>query len=95
VFRRLDERFHLTKSQNAEVLVSWLVASLRAGWAPALGRTEAFLGEVGRMRYLKPLYGVLAATAEGKVLAHSLFNRYAERYHPIARGAVQSILNRT
>jgi leukotriene-A4 hydrolase len=94
VFRQLDDRFQLTKSQNAEVLVSWLTASLRAGWAPALGRTEAFLGEVGRMKYLKPLYGALAATSEGKALARSLFNRYSERYHPIARGAVESILNR-
>src|SRR5215217_3206618 len=59
VFRQLDERFELTKSRNSEVLVAWLVASLRAGWEPAVGRTEAFLGEVGRMKYLKPLYGVL------------------------------------
>ncbi|WNG45989.1 M1 family metallopeptidase [Archangium minus] len=94
VFRQLDERFHLTKSHNSEVLVSWLAAALRAGWEPALGRTEAFLGEVGRMKYLKPLYGALAATLEGKALARSLFNRYAERYHPIAQAAVESILNR-
>jgi hypothetical protein len=46
------------------------------------------------MKYLKPLYGALAATPEGKVLARSLFNRYAERYHPIAQAAVESILNR-
>ncbi|HSP76966.1 MAG TPA: M1 family metallopeptidase [Myxococcaceae bacterium] len=94
VFQRLDERFHLTRSQNAEVLVSWLAAALRGGWEPALGRAEAFLGEVGRMKYLKPLYGALAADSEGKVLARSLFRRYAERYHPIARAAVESILNR-
>ena len=94
VFRQMDERFHLTKSQNSEVLVAWLAAALKAGWEPALGRTEAFLGEVGRMKYLKPLYGALSATPEGKVLARSLFNRYAERYHPIAQAAVESILNR-
>ena len=29
-FRALDERFQLTKSTNSEVLVSWLVAALRA-----------------------------------------------------------------
>jgi aminopeptidase N len=94
VFRLLDERFQLTKSHNPEVLVSWLAAALKAGWEPALGRTEAFLGEVGRMKYLKPLYGALAASSEGKVLARSLFKRYAERYHPIAQAAVESILNR-
>jgi leukotriene-A4 hydrolase len=35
----------------------------------------------------------LAATPKGKVLARSLFNRYAKRYHPIAQAAVESILN--
>ena len=94
VFRQLDERFHLTKSHNSEVLVAWLAAALKAGWEPALGRTEAFLGEVGRMKYLKPLYGALTASSQGKVLARSLFKRYAERYHPIAQAAVESILNR-
>jgi len=94
VFRQLDERFELTKSRNSEVLVAWLVASLRAGWEPAVGRTEAFLGEVGRMKYLKPLYGVLCSSRELKGLARSLFKKYAERYHPIARQGVELILSR-
>lgn len=94
VFRELDERFHLTRSRNSEVLVAWLVAALKAGWAPAVERTETFLGEVGRMKYLKPLYTVLAATPAYRELARSLFKRYAERYHPIARTGVETILSR-
>jgi aminopeptidase N len=94
VLQQLDERYQLTHSRNPEVLLSWLVAALRAGLAPALSRTESFLGEVGRMKYLKPLYGALVSSSEGKVLARSLFRQYAERYHPIARQAVESILNR-
>ena len=74
--------------------MAWLAAALEAGCEPALARTEEVLGEVGRMKYLKPLYGALAASPEGKVLARRLFNRYAERYHPIAQAAVESILNR-
>ncbi|OJT20550.1 hypothetical protein BO221_31660 [Archangium sp. Cb G35] len=90
MFQQLDERFHLTKSQNAEVLVSWLTASLRAGWAPALGRTESFLGEEGRMKDLKPLYGVLAATSEGKALAAQPVQplRRALPPHRLGRGRV-------
>ncbi|WP_163998741.1 M1 family metallopeptidase [Pyxidicoccus caerfyrddinensis] len=93
-FRQLDERFSLTKSRNSEVLVSWLVAALRAGWEPAVARTEAFLGEVGRMKYLKPLYGVLASSREHRGLARSLFKKHGERYHPIARQGVELILSR-
>jgi aminopeptidase N len=94
-FRQLDERFSLTKSRNSEVLVSWLVAALRAGWEPAVARTEAFLGEVGRMKYLKPLYGVLASSREHRGLARSLFKKHGERYHPIARQGVELILSRS
>ncbi len=94
IIRQLDERFSLTKSRNSEVLVSWLVAALRAGWEPAMLRAEAFLGEVGRMKYLKPLYGVMASSREYRGLARSLFKKYAERYHPIARQGVELILSR-
>jgi leukotriene-A4 hydrolase len=94
LLRELDERFHLTRSGNAEVLVAWLTVGVRSGWEPARQRAESFLGEVGRMKYLKPLYGALVATPEGKARARQLFQDYAERYHPIAQAAVESILHR-
>jgi leukotriene-A4 hydrolase len=93
--RMLDERFRLTRSHNSEVLVAWLVAALRARYEPALERTDAFLGEVGRMKYLKPLYGALVASKDYRGKAREIFQRYAERYHPIARQGIESILART
>jgi leukotriene-A4 hydrolase len=93
--RMLDERFRLTQSHNSEVLVAWLVAALRARYEPALERTDAFLGEVGRMKYLKPLYGALVASKDYRGKAREIFQRYAERYHPIARQGIESILART
>ncbi|SEL64273.1 Aminopeptidase N [Stigmatella aurantiaca] len=94
VLKQLDERFHFTQSRNSEVLVAWLVAALKGHYAPALDRTEAFLGEVGRMKYLKPLYSVLASTPEYRGRARDIFQKHAERYHPIARQGVESILAR-
>ncbi|MDY7230558.1 M1 family metallopeptidase [Hyalangium rubrum] len=92
--KALDERFQLTQSHNSEVLVAWLVAALRAHYAPALERAEAFLGEVGRMKYLKPLYSTLGASKDYRARAREVFKKYAERYHPIARQGVESILSR-
>lgn len=92
--RALDDRFQFTKSTNSEVLVSWLVAALRAQYPPALERAEAFLGEVGRMKYLKPLYSTLHSSKEYRSKAREIFQKYAERYHPIARQGIEGILAR-
>ncbi|MCY1031211.1 M1 family metallopeptidase [Corallococcus sp. BB11-1] len=94
VFRELDARYALTQSRNSEVLVAWLVAALRAGFAPALPRAEEFLGEVGRMKYLKPLYSVLASSRDYRKVARAAFEKHGARYHPIARQGVELILAR-
>ena len=92
--RALDDRFHLNQSHNSEVLVAWLVAALRAHYPPALERAEAFLGEVGRMKYRKPLYSVLGGSKEYRSRAKEIFKKYADRYHPIARQGIEGILSR-
>lgn len=94
LFEALDERFSLTASKNHEVLVAWLVAALRAGYHAVLPRTEALLGEVGRMKYLKPLYSALTFSSAHAGLARALLARYGSRYHPIARQGVAAIVAR-
>jgi leukotriene-A4 hydrolase len=90
----LDRGFHLTEARNPDVLVAWLVPALSSGHAPAVARTEAFLGEVGRMKYLKPLYGALLARDETRALADACFRRYRGRYHTIASAGVEHLLRR-
>ncbi|RKG95734.1 M1 family metallopeptidase [Corallococcus carmarthensis] len=94
VFRQLDAKYALTDSRNSEVLVAWLVAALRAGFDAPLGRAEEFLGEVGRMKYLKPLYSVLASSRDHHKVARAAFEKNGARYHPIARQGVELILAR-
>ena len=92
LFAELDRRFQLTSSGNYEVLVSWLQLAVRSGHAPALARTEEVLGKVGRMKYLRPLYRALLQGPGSAELASRCFERYRERYHPIARQVVESLL---
>ena len=90
----LDEAFHLTQAKNPDVLVAWLVPALSAGHAPALARAEAFLGEVGRMKYLKPVYGALLARDETQKVAENCFQRFRSRYHAIAAAGVEHLFRR-
>ncbi|HZN95154.1 MAG TPA: M1 family metallopeptidase [Myxococcales bacterium] len=88
----LDRRYQLTGSGNYEVLVSWLQLAVRSGHAPALARTEEVLGAVGRMKYLKPLYRALLCSPDSTQLAHRCFERYRDRYHPIAQQVIEGLL---
>jgi len=88
----LDERFALGASHNAEILSAWLQLALESGYAPALPRAEAFLGEVGRMKYLKPLYRALARFPETRGRARAIFERFRHGYHPIASHVIDKLL---
>ena len=55
-------------------------------------RVRVFLGEVGRMKYLKPLYSALWSRDDSKDLAKEIFAATGASYHPIARGGIERIL---
>jgi aminopeptidase N len=88
----LDERFQLGASHNSEILSSWLQLALESNYAPALPRAEAFLGEVGRMKYLRPLYRALSRRPHTRERARALFERYRQSYHPIACHVIEQLL---
>ena len=90
----LDQRFQLTEAPNPEVLVAWLTVAIRSGYAPAVRRAETLLGEVGRMKYLKPLYAALIAGPGTRSLAETLAQRYRKRYHVIAAAGVETLLRK-
>ncbi|HLL52742.1 MAG TPA: M1 family metallopeptidase [Myxococcaceae bacterium] len=92
VCEELDRRFGLTTSRNHEVLVTWLELATLSGHAPALPRVEQVLQQVGRMKYLRPLYRALAKT--DPVRARGCFERFRDGYHPIARQVVEGLLKK-
>jgi hypothetical protein len=92
--QELERRFGLTRSENFEILVSWLTLAAESGYAPVLPRIEEVLGRVGRMKYLKPLYTALAAAPGSRLLARQCFDKHRDGYHPIGRSAVEAILAR-
>jgi leukotriene-A4 hydrolase len=88
----LDQRFALTRSRNADILCAWLSLALESRYEPAQRRALEFIGEVGRMKYLKPLYRLLLKEPASAGLARQAFARYRDGYHPIARHVVESLL---
>ncbi len=52
----LDSAYHLTRSGNDEILDQWLLMAIRNRYEAAYPRLEQFLIEVGRRKFVKPLY---------------------------------------
>lgn len=90
--RELDRRFALTRSTNYEVLVAWLTVALAAGVDDVVPRAVEVLAQVGRMKFLRPLYKALAADPSTRELARTTFDKLRPSYHPIARQMVESFL---
>jgi aminopeptidase N len=89
----LETKHHFTSSSNMEVLVTWLELCIEAGLDVA-ERVQEILGSVGRMKFLKPLYAALAKRPELRPVARATFERFQQRYHPIARQVVDGLLRR-
>ncbi len=90
----LDGAFHLTDTGNHEILDQWLEMAVRANYEPAYPRLESFLVEVGRQKFIKPLYQELMKTPQGQRRARSVFERARTGYHPIAQTAIDKIVGK-
>ena len=88
----LDRRWKLTETGNSEIAAQWLLMAVRNRYEAAWGRLERFLAEVGRRKYVKPLYEELARTPEGLERARKIYEKARPGYHPITRAAVDALL---
>ena len=90
---QLDAAFAFTKSHNSEILGEWLRLSIERHYSGADARLEEFLMEVGRRKFLKPLYTELAKTDAGKVRAKEIYAKARPRYHAICQAAIDKIVS--
>ena len=88
----LDEHFQLMSRGNHEILVEWLTLAAAADYEPAFPRIREVLLRVGRMKYLRPLYGALGGSARTRALAREIFAAASPGYHGLSRRVVQSVL---
>lgn len=88
----LDEAFGFTRSGNAEILTVWFVHAIRNQYTPAYGHLEDFLIEVGRRKFLMPLYGEMVKTENGKVMASNIYEKARPNYHFVSVTSIDNLL---
>jgi len=89
---RLDAAFAFTSSGNSEIRCAWLELAIAKGYAPADAAVEEFLLQVGRRKFLVPLYKALLATPQGRERALELYGRARSRYHSVSTKTLDGLL---
>lgn len=92
--RWLDAQFRLTQQGNYEILVEWLTIAAASDYEPVFPRIREVLTSVGRMKYLRPLYGALGGHARTRALARDIFREAAPGYHALSRRVVESVMEK-
>ena len=89
----LDRGLKLSDQHNVEIVGQWLLMSIRGDYAASYPKLETFLIEIGRRKFIVPLYKELMKTAAGRELAKAIYAKARPGYHPIAVGTLDEIVN--
>ena len=89
---QLDKEFRFTQSGNAEVQSVWYTLAIRHQYKPAYSSIETFLTQVGRRKFLLPLYKELIKTPGGKTWAKQIYAKARANYHPVSYLTIDELL---
>lgn len=88
----LDSTFQFTSSGNSEIQAAWYTLAVRMKYEPAYENIEMFLTEVGRRKFLMPLYKEMVKTNEGKEWAKKIYTKARPNYHSVAYSSIDEIV---
>src|SRR5690606_12800225 len=88
----LDNAFHFTQTGNSEVADLWFIMAVAAEYTPAYPAMEQFLSQVGRRKFLTPLYTEMMKTPKGREMAMRIYGKYKQNYHPLAQESLGKLI---
>jgi aminopeptidase N len=88
----LDKTFGFSQSGNSEILAEWFIVSISKGYDEINPYMEDFLINVGRRKFLEPIYTELARTDDGLNLAKDIYKKARPNYHSISYITIDEIL---
>lgn len=88
----LDVAYGFSNCGNAEIMCEWYLISIREGYDAINPHMEEFLINVGRRKFLEPIYKALAKTEEGLSLGREIYAKARPNYHSISFNTIDEIL---
>lgn len=86
----LGKVYDLRTSQNVELKSAYYLIAVKAQDTTCYSGAAELLGQVGRMKYVRPLFREL--NKANRLLALETFEKNKEFYHPICKGMVEKDL---
>jgi leukotriene-A4 hydrolase len=92
-FQELDAEYGLSFSGNSEIKAEWFVKAIHNNYHSVRPAVEAFLVEVGRRKFLEPIYEALAnQSADDKQFAKMVYEKARKNYHAVSYQTIDEIL---
>ncbi|HNS11490.1 MAG TPA: M1 family metallopeptidase [Bacteroidia bacterium] len=88
----LDDAFHFSKTGNSEILFAWLEKVINNQYKENYPVLKTFLIEIGRRKFVKPLFAALVRTPEGKKFALEIYKESRPNYHYVTQTTIDGIL---
>ncbi|MFZ9754782.1 MAG: M1 family metallopeptidase [Bacteroidia bacterium] len=89
---KLDKAFAITQKENAEIACLWFVHAVHCQYRLAYAAMESFLGQVGRRKFLMPIYEALAAQSpESREEGLAMYVRVRPGYHSVSRQSLDEL----
>lgn len=92
-FQLLDDAYGFSDCGNSEIMAEWYIASIRHDYDGIEADMESFLINVGRRKFLEPIYTELAKTEEGLTVGRSIYAKARPNYHAISFNTIDEILD--
>ena len=90
----LDATLGLSGTGNNEIRFLWLEMALENRYDPAVPQVDAFLSEVGRAKFVRPLFQVLWNEGEwGRPIATRIYAKTRDSYHAVTRAGVDRVMD--
>ncbi|MBK0383085.1 M1 family metallopeptidase [Pedobacter sp. SD-b] len=88
----IDQEFGFTNSGNAEIQCAWYTLAINQNYKTAFPAMKDFLINVGRRKFLTPIYKALIKTPEGKKMALEIYKQARPNYHSVAYNTLDELL---
>lgn len=89
--QQLDKLYNISGTGNNEVLFAWLEQSILKKYTPAYDELETFLMQVGRRKFVAPLFEAMVKKGELE-MARRIYAKSRPSYHAVTTGTVDGIL---